>query len=121
MSSWKEEDLLFPAMGEAGAPREGGPIGVVLYEHDIGRGHVGKLAHGIAEYKRGNRGAVKEIVESGRNYISLLRNHIDKGDNVLYMIPDAHLTPEKQEELLDGFERVEGGRIGKSLKSRISF
>ena len=39
----KEEDLLFPAMEEAGIPREGGPIGVLLSEHEQGRGYVSAM------------------------------------------------------------------------------
>jgi hemerythrin-like domain-containing protein len=33
----KEEEFLFPALEEAGIPREGGPIGVMLKEHAAGR------------------------------------------------------------------------------------
>jgi hemerythrin-like domain-containing protein len=36
----KEEDLLFPAMEEAGIRREGGPIGMMLAEHERGRGYI---------------------------------------------------------------------------------
>lgn len=31
------EDMLFPAMAEVGIPVEGGPIGVMLAEHETGR------------------------------------------------------------------------------------
>ncbi|AIY85665.1 MULTISPECIES: hemerythrin domain-containing protein [unclassified Thermotoga] len=108
----KEEDLLFPAMERAGVPKEGGPIGTMLYEHEIGRNYVDKLSHGIDEYKKGNNESVKEIVENARNYISLLREHINKEDNILYVIADTHLSPEKQKELLNRFERLEEERIG---------
>ncbi len=33
----KEEDRLFPVLEKNGVPREGGPIGVMLYEHQLGR------------------------------------------------------------------------------------
>jgi hemerythrin-like domain-containing protein len=56
----KEKDLLFPAMEEAGVPRKGGPIGVMLEEHEIGRDYVSKFAHGIEKYKKGNKEAVKK-------------------------------------------------------------
>ena len=35
----KEEDLLFPALEETGLPREGGPTGMMLLEHDQGRNY----------------------------------------------------------------------------------
>ena len=33
----KEEDLLFPLLKERGIPEQGGPIGVMLHEHDVGQ------------------------------------------------------------------------------------
>ena len=36
----KEEKVLFPAMEEHGIPRDGGPIGMMLMEHEEGRGYV---------------------------------------------------------------------------------
>lgn len=98
----KEEDLLFPAMVEAGVPREGGPIEVMLAEHNEGRGYVRQMKEAQG----------KEFVEPARNYINLLTQHIDKEDNILYMIADMHLAEEKQKGLLEQFEKVEKEKIG---------
>lgn len=37
----KEEDNLFPRLEELGVRREGGPLGVMLFEHDEGRAFIG--------------------------------------------------------------------------------
>jgi hemerythrin-like domain-containing protein len=37
----KEEENLFPRMEARGVPRDGGPIGVMLFEHDEGRAYIG--------------------------------------------------------------------------------
>ena len=108
----KEEELLFSAMEEAGIPKEGGPIGVMLTEHDVGRGYVRGMSEAVAKYKAGDHQASSAIVGNARNYIALLTQHIDKEDNVLYPMADMHLSVEKQEELLKEFERVEHERIG---------
>ena len=108
----KEEDLLFTAMEEAGIPKKGGPIGVMLTEHDIGRGYVKGMSEAIAKYKAGDRKASSEIVRNARSYIALLNQHIDKEDNILYPMADMHLSEGKQEELLEEFEKVERERIG---------
>ncbi len=108
----KEEDLLFVAMEEAGIPKEGGPIGVMLAEHDMGRGYVRGLSEAVTRYKAGERGVSPAIVENARNYIALLSQHIDKEDNILYPMADMHLTEDQQKALLEGFERVERERIG---------
>jgi hemerythrin-like domain-containing protein len=108
----KEEDLLFTAMEEAGITREGGPIGVMLAEHDMGRGYVKGMSEAVAKYKAGDHKASFAIVENARNYITLLTQHIDKEDNILYPMADMHLSEDQQKALLEGFERVERERIG---------
>jgi len=108
----KEEDLLFPAMEEAGIPREGGPIGVMLAEHDMGRSYVRAMAKAVGDYRAGDGKAPALFVENARNYISLLAQHIDKEDFILFPMAEGHLSREKQDELLQGFELVERERIG---------
>lgn len=102
----KEEEILFPAMEEAGIPKEGGPIAVMLAEHDTGRGYVKAMDEAIP------RGDLGKFVENAEKYIQLLKQHIDKEDNVLYWMADIHLSENKQNELLEEFERMERERIG---------
>ncbi len=103
----KEQDLLFPAMESAGIPREGGPIGVMLEEHEIGRNFVKNLASAILKYKNGDRKALKDIAENASGYSELLRQHIDKEDNILYMMADMHLDEDTEKQLLKDFDKVE--------------
>ena len=108
----KEEDLLFPAMEAAGVPNEGGPIGVMLREHDLGRTHVKGMSEAVAQYKAGVHNVTSAIVQNARNYIALLDQHIVKENDILYPIANMHLSPKEQASLLEGFERVERERIG---------
>lgn len=108
----KEENLLFVAMEEAGIPKEGGPIGVMLEEHEIGRGYVREMGEAINKYKSGDKNSSREIVKNAREYIELLTQHIDKEDNILYTMADMHLTDEKQKELIDEFEKFEQEKMG---------
>lgn len=108
----KEEDLLFPAMEEAGVPKTGGPIGMMLEEHDLGRGYVKKFGLALEEFKKGDTKASLKIIKNTKGFIALLQEHIDKEDNILYMIADMHLSPEKQKELLKEFKRIEKEKIG---------
>jgi len=109
----KEEDLLFTAMVKAGVPKEGGPIGVMLVEHDQGRDYVKQMAQAAEALKAGSDGdSGKRFAQSARNYVSLLAQHIDKEDNILYQIADMHLTEDKQKELLQQFEKVEEEKTG---------
>lgn len=108
----KEEDLLFPAMEAAGFPRQGGPTGVMLQEHDEGRGYVRELSEAVAQYKRGNLAASNRIIQNARKYIALLDQHIEKENEILFPMADMHLSEEKQRELSAGFEKIETERVG---------
>ncbi len=108
----KEEDLLFPALERAGLPREGGPVGVMLAEHETGRGYVRGLADAVARLKQGDAGAADEAAHNARGYAELLDAHIYKEDNILYEMADMHLSAAEQERLVGEFERVEDERVG---------
>src|SRR3989304_9983207 len=45
----KEEQVLFPALEKKGIPNEGGPIGVMLSEHEAKRGFVKELRKAVKE------------------------------------------------------------------------
>ena len=108
----KEEDLLFVAMEHAGIPRHGGPIEVMIHEHEQGRDCIRGLANSVAKHRAGNTEAAAQIVLNAREYIRLLSDHIDKEDNVLYPLADRFLSKETQRKLLKDFDDVERRRIG---------
>lgn len=108
----KEEELLFPALEAVGIRKEGGPIGVMLAEHEQGRQYVRGMKAGLAEYRAGAAGAGAGFVREARGYIGLLDQHIQKEDNVLFVMAERQLSKEKQDELLTGFERIETQKIG---------
>ena len=108
----KEEDLLFPALEETGIPREGGPTGMMLMEHTQGRNYVKGAAEAFSKFGKEDETAKEIFTQNVKNYISLLREHIDKEDNILYMIADMHIPEEVQKELLEKFQKVEEEKIG---------
>ena len=107
----KEEDLLFPALIAAGVPKEG-PIAVMLHEHEMGRRYVKAMSESYAAYLAADKPTPKDIIQSGHGYISLLREHIEKENNVLFVMADSRLSERRQDELLEGFEKIEEERIG---------
>jgi hemerythrin-like domain-containing protein len=102
----KEEDLLFPAMHEAGVPREGGPIAVMLAEHDEGREYVREAADALERYRDGDARAATVVAANLRNYGGLLEQHIAKENQVLYPIADSHIGAPGQAELRWSFDHV---------------
>jgi hemerythrin-like domain-containing protein len=96
----KEEDILFAAMVRAGFPREGGPIAVMLMDHDAGRAHVAAMARhlgGGAPWTAADRA---EVVAATGGYTDLLRSHIMKEDQILYPMAQ-HRLPEAVMEQVD--------------------
>lgn len=108
----KEEDLLFPALEEVGVSRESGPIGVMLKEHQQGREYVVKMKSALTRYLDEERAAARDLIKNARAYISLLNQHIEKENNVLFPIADKNLSDKKQAELWEGFETIETQKIG---------
>lgn len=103
----KEEQLLFPALEQHGVPREGGPIGVMLDEHEYGRRCLQNIEQALEGAERGDGAARRQLVREAHNYSSMLRDHILKEDEVLFPMADAHLTAGEQEQILAGFHGVE--------------
>ncbi|HWQ27510.1 MAG TPA: hemerythrin domain-containing protein [Dehalococcoidia bacterium] len=108
----KEELALFPRLVERGLMRDGGPIGVMLHEHDLGRAYIRRLEDAL---DRDDREATVDALQS---YTALLRNHILKENEVLFPMADRLLSDTDQRELLAAFERIERDRIGATVLER---
>jgi hemerythrin-like domain-containing protein len=108
----KEEYILFPAMVKHGIPNEGGPIAVMLNEHQMGRNFIKLLNGFFEEFKGGNKQAIKGIISSSMSYVDLLRNHIEKENNVLFSMADKVLNETEQLKIFDAFEKLEIEKIG---------
>jgi hemerythrin-like domain-containing protein len=114
----KEEHVLFPALEAAGIPREGGPIGVMLHEHVLGRNFVKNMDASLAGIGKGDAAAARSFVENARGYAQLLANHIHKENNVLFVMADQHLSPIEQERVGAEFDRVEREETGEGVHEK---
>lgn len=108
----KEEELLFPLLEKKGMPREGGPIGVMLSEHDEGRALIRQMRDAAKAYAHGTAEAGRTWALAARAYASLLAQHIFKENNVLFMMAERLLTDAEQQELAAAFERTETEKMG---------
>jgi hemerythrin-like domain-containing protein len=97
----KEEDLLFPVLEERGIPRDGGPIGVMLYEHSQARMLTQQMGAALTAFESGDGEAEARFRDTARQYLTLLKNHIYKEDNVLFNMGD-HVMTEADQTLLCG-------------------
>jgi hemerythrin-like domain-containing protein len=108
----KEENMLFVAMQKTTDPGDGDRIGALLKDHVSGRNYIRDLSHAAKHFQDGDMAAVPEIIRWARAYITLVIQHIDIEDNVLYPLANERLSPKKQEELLAQFDKLEEEIIG---------
>ena len=114
----KEEKILFPVMEEHGIPRDGGPIGMMLTEHEEGRGYVRSMLAAVSLIEAKNQAAKETLLEIARAYLRLLREHIQKEDEILFRIADDVIPPDEQKMLLRTFEEHEAKEMGAGIHEK---
>jgi len=102
----KEEDLFFPLLKERGIPEEGGPIGVMLHEHDVGRACVRRMC----EASEPDEFDGAKFAAAAKEFIPLLRQHIFKENNVLFQMAANVLSESDDADMDDKFTQVEQER-----------
>jgi len=95
----KEEGVLFEAMVEHGFPSRGGPIPVMLAEHEQGRALIRVVAAHAQQDGPWSDEDLASLAEAAGQYAALLRVHIQKEDRILYPMAERHLPEEAQEEV----------------------
>jgi hemerythrin-like domain-containing protein len=115
---FKEEKVLFPAMEERGIPREGGPVGMMLTEHEEGRGLVRLMLAAIALMETKNEVAKEILIDKAKTYVRLLKEHIQKEDEILFRIADDVIPADQQKALLRSFEEHEAKEIGEGVHEK---
>ena len=115
----KEEDILFRRMVERGFSAESGPVAVMLHEHREGRVLVGAI-HGVAEGTGDVTPAERSsFLEGARGFISLLRQHIQKEDNILYPMSERVLSSAEFETMLADFAAFEAKAGADGTRDRL--
>jgi hemerythrin-like domain-containing protein len=113
----KEENALFPALEARGLPRRGGPIGVMLAEHDEGRALLRALADtaalGEGEAARAN------FAGAARAYTSLLRAHIQKENEILFRMAERVLDVAEDERITSLFAEADAAALPPGERDRL--
>jgi len=115
----KEEDLFFPLLEAKGLPRAGGPLGVMLSEHEEGRKWIKEMTQAAEDYRLIVEGSGCRWASAARAYADLLHAHIAKENNVLFVMAEEILTPNEQAGLVEGFEKLEVEKIGAGRHEQI--
>jgi len=109
----KEEEYLFKELVRRGIPNEGGPIGVMLQEHQMGRKLISSMTESL------NSVDMKNFDVWATKYVDLLKLHIKKENEVLFVMADRVLPETVQNELFEKFELYEENIIGHGVHEKL--
>jgi hemerythrin-like domain-containing protein len=114
----KEEGVLFKALQANGMPAGQGPIAVMLSEHEQGRKFTRAMRAAAEQLQAGDPAARATLVANARGYAALLRQHIQKEDQVLFPMAGRIIPVEKQEQVVQDFEKVEHEETGAGVHEK---
>lgn len=114
----KEEGVLFEALLRHGFSRDGGPVAVMLAEHDLARDYTRGLGEAAERLRAGDTGARDAVVTNALSYVRLLREHIAKESNILFRMADMAIPPSEHADLDAGFDAIEREEIGPAAHAR---
>jgi hemerythrin-like domain-containing protein len=115
----KEEEILFPTLEAKGLPRLGGPVGVMLQEHEAGRTLLAAMQESARQYRENGPEAGRRLARAAHEYDALLRDHIFKENSVLFTMAEGLLSEAEQEALAKRFERMEEEKMGAGTHERL--
>jgi hemerythrin-like domain-containing protein len=114
----KEEKILFPALEEHGIPNQGGPIGMMLLEHEEGRSYVRAMIDALGKIEAGDASAQTALCDNAKQYLRLLREHIQKEDEILFRMADEAISADEQKKLLTAFAEHEAEEMGAGVHEK---
>jgi len=113
----KEEQHLFPRLQAAGIPSQGGPLAVMLAEHERSRELLEAFRALGTRVAAGDAGAAPEMVRVFLEYGALLKSHYWKENDILYPMARRALGPQDGAAIVAGIEAIEAG-LGADTRRR---
>ena len=114
----KEEGVLFKAMVAHGLPSDGGPIGVMLAEHEQGRLYTRAMRAAALKLEAGDESARRDVILNARGYAALLRQHIAKENGILFPMANQVIPPSEHDKVAEDFEHVEHEETGEGVHEK---
>ena len=110
----KEENSLFPALEQAGMPRNMGPIAMMLMDHERSREIAKEMEHSAKDYI--SSGNSVKLISDMQQYVEHITEHLWKENNRLFMMAEARLqyVSKKVDSELNEIEKLKLKEIGKT-------
>jgi len=111
----KEERYLFPVLAEKKQVIRDGPVKVLLAEHESGRYFVAELRQAVSELRAGDLAAAGRIRRAMALYARMLRKHIAKEEEIVFVLTQALLSDEEMTAMAEAFAEVDTATGSSSL------
>ena len=110
----KEEKSLFPALEQAGLPKNMGPIAMMLIDHERSREIGTQMEQSAKEYL--SSGNSTKLISDMQQYVEHITEHLWKENNKLFMMAEARLqyVAQKVDKELGEIEESKLNDLGKS-------
>jgi DUF438 domain-containing protein len=108
----KEEKFLFPLMEQKGLPVEGGPIGVMLMEHDAERNLLQRMMAELSNLAEAPTSVRQKFAAEGFEYLTIRAEHIWKENDILYAMGRKVFSDEDNTSLLSEFKNLDRQTYG---------
>jgi DUF438 domain-containing protein len=112
----KEEEFLFPLMGQKGLPVQGGPIGVMLMEHDAERNLLQRMIAELPNLAEAATTKRQKFAAEGFEYLTIRAEHIWKENDVLYPMGRKLFSDEDNTSLLNAFKTLDQQTYGDAAR-----
>jgi len=112
----KEEEFLFPLMGQKGLPVQGGPIGVMLMEHDAERNLLQRMMAELPNLAEAATTKRQKFAAEGFEYLTIRAEHIWKENDVLYPMGRKLFSDEDNTSLLNAFKTLDQQTYGDTAR-----
>ena len=113
----KEEKFLFPLMEKKGLPVQGGPIGVMLMEHDAERKLLQRMMAELPNLAEATTVARQKFAAEGFEYLTIRAEHIWKENDVLYAMGRKVFSDEDNIYLLNEFKTLDRQTYGETARA----
>jgi hypothetical protein len=113
----KEENHLFPLIEARGVPRHGGPLAVMLGEHDRSKVLLARLQTLGRRYVAGDKTVLDDLQATFEEYAELLKNHFWKENDILYPMARRVMSEADAASVVSGIEATEAA-IGPETRAK---
>jgi DUF438 domain-containing protein len=113
----KEEEHLFPLLEARGVPRHGGPLAVMLAEHEESRRLLAAVAEAGRAFARGDLTQLPAFTDAFDQYAALVKNHYWKENDILFAMARRVLSEADAAQVADGIARTEAA-LGRDTHDR---